>query len=165
MAAPKITATDRFIEPGTTQVYWVATIAAKAAPTRTELDAGQDLTDEIAGMDGWSVSSDTVDAPDLGTKFTSQVGGMTTAGNPTLTFYRSSDSTDIREILTRGLNGFIVIFWEGDDEGAGPNKMDVFPVQVTARPKQTSMTDPAQIEIDFAVTSEPVEDVDVPVAA
>lgn len=162
MPATPLSATSRFIEPGVTQYYWVPTIlAATKIPTRIELNAGTDLTGEIAedGVEGFQVTSETVDAPDLGTRFTSKVSGRITAEDSSLTFYRSDDSDDVRTLLPRDTEGFVVKFPEGD---VATQTMDVFPVKVTAQPKPPGGSDPAKIMIQFAVTSEPVENEAVP---
>ena len=159
MVATPITATTRYYPPGTRRVYYCAAIASKSAPTRSELDAGSDLTGEIASMTGFSTTSATVDVPDLGSRFTSQIPGAITAASSALEFYMSEDSQDVRELLPRDATGFIVIFWEGDTSG---KKMDVFPVRVTTGAKDVTTTDPGKISIEFAITSEPAENVNVP---
>lgn len=163
MAATPLTPTSRYIPPGYRQYYYVPTIADKAAPLRTELDAGTDLTAEIAEVKGFSVTSDTVDAPDMGSRFTSQVPGMTVADKSSISCYTSSDSDDVRTLLPRDTKGFIVVFPEGDSESASPaKKMDVFPVTVSAAAIQPDMDKPGTIEIQFTVTSEPEQNLDVP---
>jgi hypothetical protein len=160
-APTALTGSTRYYPPGTREVWFVPTMADYTAPSKAECTAGTDLTGEIAAMAGWSVASNTVDVPDLKTRFTSQIGGSITAGSPTITFYQSSDSVDVRSILPRDTTGFIVIVWDGN---VADNTMDVFPVTVISAPKQPDMTNAAQIEIDFAVSSEPAEDVTIPVA-
>lgn len=156
-----ITPATRYYPPGTRQVWYVPAISNKAAPTSAECTAGTNLTGDIQGMDGWSVSSDTVDTPDLGSRFTSQIGGAITAPSSSLTMYQDEGSGDVRELLPRGTVGFICIAWDGVASG---NKMDVFPVNVTGTPKQSGMTDPGMIMVQFAISSEPVEDVLIPTA-
>ena len=167
MAATTLGATTRFIEPGTTQYYWVPTITATThIPTRAELDAGTDLTAEINSVDGFTVTSNSVDAPDFGKRFTPKVDGLITADDSSMTFYRSSDSDDVRSVLTRDLKGYIVMFPEGDDgsDSSITGTMDIFPVSVSAASKQHSNSDPAMIQIQFTITDEPVVDQDVPAA-
>lgn len=163
MTATALSSATRYFPVGTRQYYWVASISDKTAPTRTELDAGTDLTGEIASVAGFTTTSNPVDVPDLASRFTGQVPGMITADASSLTLYLSSDSDDIRSILTRDTAGFIVQFPEGDDDGAsGTLTMDVFPVKVSSASKDTTTTDPGQITISFTITSEPAENVDVP---
>jgi hypothetical protein len=154
-----LSSSTRYTPPGQRKVWWVPTISNKNTPTLAEMSAGTDVTGEVASMDGWSVSSDTQDAPDLGSKFVSQVSGAITAPSSSLNCYMSSTSTDIRSLLARGSAGFIVLPWDG---AGSANKCDVFPVQVTAMPKQSSTTDVAQIQVQFAITSVPVENIAIP---
>jgi hypothetical protein len=159
MAATPLASSTRYYVTGTRQVYWVPSIASKAAPTRSELDAGTDLTGEINAMAGFDPTSATVDTPDLASRFTSQIPGAITVSASTITLYTSEDSQDARQIMPRDTAGFIVVFWEGD---VAANLMDVFPVRVTAAPKDVTTTDAGMITINFAVTSEPAENVTIP---
>lgn len=159
MVATPITATQRFIEPGTLRCYFVATIAVKTAPTRIELDAGSDLTAEVETVNGFSTTSNAVDAPDFGSRFTSQVSGKITAAASSLQIYRSTTSADVRSLLPRDTAGFIVLFPEGDTPG---KKMDVFPVKVSTASKDHSDSNAATHTIEFVITSVPAENVTIP---
>src|SRR5690554_4879036 len=99
MAATPLNPTTRYIPPGVRQYYFVPTIADKNAPTRTELDAGTDLTGEIAEVSGFQATSESVDTPDLLSRFTSRVPGRITADDSSITFYASQDSDDVRTLL------------------------------------------------------------------
>lgn len=163
MTATAIGTTSRYIPDGTRQYYWVTSISSKSAPTRAELDAGHDLTGEIAEVTGFTVSTDMVDAPDLGTRFTSQISGRIKAADSSITLYLSDDSDDARSLLTRDATGFVVQFPEGDDDGAsGTLTMDVFPATIASVSKSTKMGDPGTMEVSFTITSEPAVDVTVP---
>lgn len=164
MAATALNPTNRYIPPGVRQYYWVPTIASKAAPTRIELDAGTDLTNEIAAVDGFTTSSDSVDAPDLGTRFTSKVPGRITADDSSMNIYIDLDGgDDVRTLLPRDEEGFVVQFPEGDDETAGTTKtLNVFPVKVASNSIQTGMEDPGQTQVSFTITSEPVNNIAIP---
>ncbi|MFF0597924.1 phage tail tube protein [Streptomyces antibioticus] len=161
MAATPISASSRYIPPGTRQYYFVPSIATKAAPSRAELNAGTDLTGEIADVSGFQTTSESQETPDLGTRFTSKIPGRITADDSSITMYASEDSQDVRQLLPRDTTGFIVQFPEGDEAG---KTMDVFPVKVASAPKMTDIEDPAKIEVQFTITSEPAEDVTVPAA-
>src|SRR5207344_1629620 len=144
MAGTPLAATVRFIEPGTAQYYWVPAIANTSSPSAAEINAGTILTGQIAEVAGFSVSSDTVDAPDFASRFVSKVAGKINAEDSSLTFYRSNTSADVRTLLTRDLTRFVVVFPEG---AVNPKKMDVFPVTVTTAAKQHTDSDPAKIQI------------------
>jgi hypothetical protein len=165
MVATPLSATNRYIQPGVSQFYWVTTIAVKTAPTRTELDAGKDLTNEVAAISGFSVSSDQVAAPDFGKRFTPSVPGMITAADSSINIYLDKDSDDVRSVISQDDEGFVVVFQEGDDEGANNHTMDVWPATVASAAKQESDSDPSQIQYMFTITSEPAIDVDVPASA
>lgn len=159
MVATPISASTRYIPPGTRAYYWVPSIANKAAPSRAELDAGTDLTGEIAEVSGFQTTSESTDTPDLGSRFTSKIPGRITADDSSITLYASEDSQDVRQLLPRDTAGFVVQFPEGDVSG---RTMDVFPVKVSSAPKETSIEDPGKVMVQFTVTSEPEENVTVP---
>lgn len=159
-----LTRTKRYIRPGIDKVYFIPTAANYKALTRTELDAGTDLTPELTpdGVAGFNTTSDLVDTPDWGSRFTSKVAGMITSDDSSLTLYASQDGEDARSLLPRDTTGFVVFLDGGDSAG---NPMAVFPVTVSSMSPQRSGTDPASIQVGFAITDEPSEDQVVPAAA
>lgn len=159
MSATPITVSDRYYRQGVSQVLWVPTIANPASPTRSEINAGVDLSGEVSAASGWEVTGNTEDTPALGSVFIGKVPSTTTAGDSSLTFYADSTSTDVRTLLQRGASGYIVWMWEGDVAG---QLMDVFPSRVTSAPKQSDVSSVAQIMVNFAVTREPAENVTIP---
>lgn len=149
MATP-ITATDRFINPEVTQVYFLATVAdIEAGPLRSELDAGDDLTDEIAAMTGWEITADRVAVPDLGSRFTGRISGRVNPGDAQIVFYADQQTTDIRDVLARGDTGYIFIADGGDVAG---QKARLFEVDVSAVTPTTDVagTEGARIMVDFS---------------
>ena len=160
MATP-LNASIRYYRRGTTKVLWVPTIANKAAPSRAELNAGTALEAETGAMAGWQTTSGTVPTPALGSRFTPVVGGEITAADSSLTFWASKDGDDVRTLLTREATGFIVWMDEGDVEA---QTMDVYPVTVTSQAKIRELDAAAQIMAQFAITSEPAENVEIPAA-
>lgn len=159
MAPTPLTATVRYVPYGKRKIYWVTTIATQASPTRVEIDAGKDLTAEIAEMSGFTVTSDTVDTPDLGSSFTSKQPARTTADDSSITFYATSNSADVRTVLPRGTAGFVLCLWEGD---VATQKMDVFPVSVASCSLDTSIDDPGRVVVQFTVTKVPSQSVAIP---
>ena len=162
MVATKIDPTKRYIRPGITKVYYLPAAADYTAVTRAEIDAGTDLTPELADVAGFSTTSDTVDAPDWGSRFTSKVAGMVSVDDSSLTLYASQDTQDVRTLLPRDTTGYIVWMDGGD---VADQLMDVFPVTVTSVGKLRTQSDPAQVQISFAITSEPSEDQTIPAAS
>lgn len=161
MAATPITQVTRFINPGTTKWYFVPTISSKAAPTRVELNAGTDITREMAGNEGWVIDSENVPTPDGDSVFTGTIPGRLTAADSSITFYADPTGADARALLPRSTNGFIVPMDGGDVAG---RKMDVFPVRVASVGKVRTVegSEAMTVLVKFAITSQPAEDVAVP---
>jgi hypothetical protein len=159
MSATNITPTTRFFAPNVTRVVFCTSVAVKTAPTRSEINAGTDLSNEVNATNGWSVGSNLIDAPDLGTLFTSKVAGRTESPDSSLTMYQSLNNVDARSLLPRTTTGFILIMWGGDVTG---RKMDVFPVTVSSVAKNLDDNKASDMQINFAITSQPAEDVTIP---
>ena len=159
MAATPITPSLRYIPPGTRHYYFVPSIAVKSAPTRSELNAGTDLTGEIEAVAGFTVESVQVDTPDLLNLFVAKIPGRTQSADSSITMYSSSNSVDARSLMPRGTTGFIVAFPEGDVTG---QKMDVFPIKVASAATDTASEDPGKRMYAFSITGAPVENVTIP---
>jgi hypothetical protein len=159
MPPSPLTATSRYVSEGVRKIYFMSTTANYLAPTRGELNAGIDLTNEIAEMSGFTVSSDTQDVPDMSGRFTAKIPGRITADDSSIRFYASQTSADVRTVLPRDTAGYIVTLWEGD---VSTQKMDVWPVKVTASSVQTVIDDPASILVGFTVTKVPAQNVTIP---
>lgn len=159
MPAPPLIPSTRYFPAGTRQVTWVPAMANYLAPTRAELNSGTDLTAQVSSINGFSVTANMVDTPDLGSKFVSQISGRLTAGASDITCYLSQNSIDARSLLTRGAAGNIVMFWEGDVPG---NKMSVFPVTVVSQAPDTATDNPGTMTFSFAPTRVPAENLTVP---
>lgn len=162
MATPVITASTRYIDPAVTKCYYVPTIAAaNLTPTRVELNAGTDLSPQVADWSGWTVTSNLVDTPDLGTTFTSKITGRTESADSSLTMYASKNGVDVRALLPRLTTGYIV-FMDGGDIAA--NKCAVYPVTVSSCSlvRTVSGTEAAKVMVQFAITAQPGENLTVP---
>ena len=160
MPPTPLTATVRYIPPGTRRIYWLTTIASyTTAVTRAEINAGTDLTNEIAEMSGFSVTSDSTDTPDLSTRFTAKIPGRITADDSSISFYASSTSADVRSVLPRDTAGYVIILPEGD---VPTQKCDIFPAKVASTAVDTALEDPEQINVQFTVTRIPALNITIP---
>jgi hypothetical protein len=157
--ATPITPAVRYFRPGTTKVVFAPAVVNKNSPTRAEINAGTDLSGDVAATEGWQPVSNVLDAPDLNSSFVSKVAGGQEVGDSTLTMYQSSNSVDVRSLLPRGTSGFILWFDEGDVSG---RKADCFPITVGSLVKLRDLGDVAQLQVSFAVTSVPGENWTVP---
>lgn len=162
MAATPITKSTRFYTVGTTKCLFLPSIAATdLTPTRSEINAGTDVTPEIAEFEGWSTTSEMIETPDMVSRFVSSIAGAITAEESSISFYASSDGDDARSIFERDTTGYVVWMDGGDVEG---NTMDVYPVLVASAPKVRSMDSATLIRVDFSITSEPAENREIPAA-
>lgn len=159
MPAAPLTPTNRYFPPGKRKVYWLTTCANYNAPTRSELNAGVDLSAEIAAMAGFSLTDNPVDTPDMGSRFTSQVPGRLTSAGSSVTIYCDQNGNDARAVLTSNTAGFVVCLWEGDTTGFF---MDVFPAKVDSQAMDTTVDDPGQCVFSFTITRLPAIRVAVP---
>lgn len=149
MSATEIQATNRYFLPETTKVISVPAVNALATgPTRTELDAGTDLSNEIAAIAGWMISSENQTAPDLGRRFAQQINGRLTAAESSITFWADKTGNDVRELLALDQETFIV-FLDGGDVPASP--MDVYKVKVSSVGKVREIEGIGRIEVKFTI--------------
>lgn len=154
----------RFNRKGITKIKFVPSIASTALlPTRTEISAGNDLTDGIHSIDGWNLENQPIDTPDMGTTFVPKIDGDDTAADSSLGFYEDNTLDDIETDLAKGTTGFMCIFSKGDvPAGKG---LDVFPVKVASNSKAYSTdNEAAKINVQFVITDRPVFNQTVPAA-
>lgn len=159
MAPSPLNPTTRYYPPGVRRVYWMPTTANYNAPTRSEINAGVDLTNEVESMTGWSLTAASVQTPDLGHRFISEIPGALSSSSNDIVLYQSQNSNDARTVLTLLLNGYIIVLWEGDVSG---QRMDVFPVRVMAAAPDSTTTDPAKCTFSFSVTGQPAIGATIP---
>jgi hypothetical protein len=159
MPAPAITPAVRYARFGVTRVVYAPAIVNILVPTRAEINAGTDLSGDVESINGFNVTSNFLDAPDLLSVFTAKVAGRTTADDSSITMYQSSNSTDVRSLLSRGTTGFILWFDEGDTPG---RKYDVYPITVGSVPKDRDLEAVARLVVNVAITRTPTENITVP---
>jgi hypothetical protein len=161
MAATAITPVTRYWAVGTTKWLWVATIANyTVAVTRAEINAGTDLSGEIADLSGWTVTSNQIDTPDVNSRFRSKIPGPIEAEDSSLTIYADPSGSDVRSLLPRDATGYILRMDGGDIAG---RKMSVFPVKVASQNKLMGTDEEAaRIEVSFTITRQPAEDLTIP---
>lgn len=160
MAATPIIASGRYYARGLTKIYYVLTIVTITAPSRAELNAGTDLSPEVAEVNGWEITSEEIETPDLATSFTSKIPGSLSVSDSSINLYADDNGADARGILPRGTLGNIVMLYGGD---VAASKMDVFPIKVRSVGKPISLgDDPSTVNIQFSITRTPAENVAVP---
>lgn len=161
MVAPALSPSTRYVHPETTRVYWLSSIANPTLwANRAELNAGKDLTAEVAELSGWNVRALLRVTQVADDNFVPRRPDVLDVDDSSIVFYGDRLGVDIRSLLHRGDEGNIVFLYGGDVAG---NRMDVFPVEVAALPRTVTVDgSPAQIAVQFAVTAEPLQDASVP---
>lgn len=162
MPPTALPAATRFFQPGVVSILWLPAIAAaNYTPTTLEIDAGTDLTGEIDDIAGWSYSTTFIETKDAKNRVRPKLAGPVSLDDSSITFNGSEDGadSDIRSVLTRGTNGFILFA----DAGLGTGKdAEVFPVEVGSVVKVRSLTDANfKVRVDFGVTNVP-QDITLP---
>ena len=161
MAPSPINPSVRYKARGKSKIYWVPTVANVAAPTRPEIDAGIDLSPQIMEVDGWVVESGSIETPDLATDFTGNITGSRSADDSSITMYSDLNGDDVRAVLEREDNGYILILHGGDVPGNAT--MDNFPSRVGSLGKSITLDDDASsIQVNFNITAEPQENLVIP---
>src|SRR5438045_52873 len=151
MVATPIASPGLYVPVSIRKINWYPAVANITAVTRSEINAGTDLSPAIPddGVKGFTGKAEFADAPNF-------LGGLTpkvpknqlTADDSTLDFYMSTTSSDVRTLLTRGLSGFIGMMWEGD---TAAKKQTVFQVTVASQSPAPDGGNPARITIGFGI--------------
>lgn len=146
--------TTRYFHAGLTRVWWLAGDSV-AAPTAADLDAGWEVTGEVADVLGWSVQASLADRPEAERRFVPQSPGSVSVPQSVLTFYADRAAVDARLLLPLLAVGRVV-FADAGELAA----VDSFPVQVSAVGKARSVAEePARFDVTFAVLDAPLLDV------
>lgn len=161
MPATPLPSYTRYFPPGTRQYYWVTSIANPAAPTRAELNAGTDLTGQIAAVNGFTPLANLVDVTPIGSQF---INWLTTTVDPgsggnEIILFAAANGNDARLVMPPGTTGFLVILPEGDVTG---QYCEVWPAKVNVMYIDPAMETPGQIHFEYTITSGPSQNVTIP---
>ncbi|MCX5206745.1 hypothetical protein OG897_35740 [Streptomyces sp. NBC_00237] len=152
----------KYSRRGVTRVLWLKTVVNEGhVPTRPELTAGTDLTNAIAAIDGWSLSNQAIETPDLGSTFESKIPGTDQADDSSLGFYEDKVSDEIEQLLKKDDTGWIVFLRKGDVPAS--KSMDIFPVRIGSRsPNYSTDNEAAKFTVNFSITEKPTQDAEIP---
>lgn len=161
MALSTLPASTRFITPGVTRVFYATALSTGSSTmipsVGTDLTASTttEVTAELAEWSGWSVSSSTVEVPDLVSDFVPTIPGRSKAEDSSLTFYADKAGTDARGVFTRDAVGWVIF---ADNGITSTKKVDVFAVRVVSVMTQRGPVDggsPSKIQVSFALYKAP----------
>ena len=160
MAATPIGVSSRYIPEGTWHFNYLPAIATLSSPTRAEINAGTDLSPQVASYGTWAVQGAAVPTPDLASTFVPSIPGLLSADGTTLSMYADVGSADVRTLLPRNTVGFMLVLPSGDVPG---RKMNAFAIKVLqSAPSSSIGGNPATIELVFVPTTAPVENIVIP---
>lgn len=122
---------DRGAVDGKTKVYWVTTIANKAAPTTAELDAGTALDGIMTpdGMVGFQADTNEVDNSSFNSTFNSKQPGRANYSGTMLRFKKQTATDTVFDLLDRDTTGYVVVRRgsTASTAWAGSDKVEVYP--------------------------------------
>ncbi|MFE2034275.1 hypothetical protein ACFXBB_13665 [Streptomyces scopuliridis] len=153
---------QRFMRRGVTKFLFLTTIqASTGVPGRPDLTAGTDVSEAVADVEGFALENTPLDTPDMASEFTGNIPGEDKADNSSLTFYEDKKDETLEALLSKGVEGWVVILRKGDVPES--KSMDVFPVRVGSRsPSYTTAAEPAKFKVSFNITSKPIQDIAIP---
>lgn len=149
MAATPIDLVSRFIRTETSKFVLCDRIASTSgAATRAEIDAGVDITDDLATVEGFQESTNFLDTPDFGSLTTTSIVGRSPSISGTFTMYGDATGGDIREQVTR-LDEKTLIVMDNGDTPTDP--MDVFNIVVGAVAPTYDGDNPMMVAVSASV--------------
>ena len=145
------------------RIFFLPSVASTAAPTVAEFTAGEDITDAIVSMSGFTFSGSKVEVPNLGSRFTPSVTGRLTAEDSSIEFYKGDDPTDLEEVvralLPRGADGYIVRVFPVDGAPApiaAATDVEVYPVEVMSNSVAAPTPgEAAKFTVQFSIPRQP----------
>lgn len=159
MPATPLNVGEKFSALDGLEVVFVPVIAAfPAAPTRTEINAGTDLTTEISSWEGFEIDPQTIETPSLA-RFVGNIPGRINITAGTLNLYADRGADDVRDVLPDGTTGYILWMDSGDTP---TDAMDVWPVRVNRLSKVRSMEAATMLRVAFTHNTLPVENLVIP---
>lgn len=151
----------RFYRKGKTKFFALPAVAnPSTGPTRVEITAGTPLTD-IAAVSGFSLTGSTVPTPDLDSRFVTSVAGDDTVENPSITFWDDDDETEIRDVLAKDTELFIVYMPYGD---VPTKRCEVWQVTSLGVNDQIDLSAAGQFMVGFSVNEVPEQNAVIPAA-
>jgi hypothetical protein len=160
MAAPATQ--QRFIRRGVSRIYYLKTVATPASgPLRAEITAGYEVTTILAGIAGFLLNSAFVPTPDMGSRFDSVIPGAKTVDDSSMRLYDDLATEWIETTFPVDDNGFVYFQRKGNTPTKATS--DLFPVRVASvAPNWTTDMAPADVTINFAITSLPYLNLTIP---
>lgn len=154
----------KYMRRGISKFFFLEEIAAGTMiPTRVELTAGEEFSEYIAAMDGWTVSNNEIETPNMADTYDSTIPGSDKAESSSFTFYEDEVLATLETTFAKGTTGYVVILRKGDVPTNA--SMDVFPIRVASQsPQYTADNEAAKFQVTCSITSRPLQGAPVPAA-
>jgi hypothetical protein len=148
------------IVDGTVKVAFVPTIAAIAAPTTVEINAGDDIDTFITadGLVGYEPETAEVDTTALSSTFDTKRPGRASFSGTMLRIKKQTGTDTTYTTLVRGVEGYIVIrrYVDASTAWAAADKVSVYPIQCgETRELAPEANTTARYEVPTMITADP----------
>lgn len=153
----------RFMQKGITRFFLVPTIADPLNISAAAVAAGEELTDEIAEINGFTFANSPIAVPDMGQAFVANIPGEDTADTSNIMFYENDDAGDNPHLdaQDKGTVAWMVIFPYGTASAtpAAADVVDAWPVQVASKARGYSAGNEAsKVNVVYTIRDEPTFD-------
>ncbi|MFG3340530.1 hypothetical protein [Glycomyces sp. NPDC048151] len=148
------------IVDGTVKVAYVPTIAALAAPTTTEINAGDDIDGFMTadGLVGFEPETAEVDTTALSSTFDTKRPGRASFSGTMLRIKKQTGTDTTYTTLVRGVEGYIVVrrYTAASAAWTAADKVAVYPIQCgERRDLAPEANTTARYEVPTMITSSP----------
>lgn len=146
----------RFSPRSVSKWYWVDTDPIGATVSRTELDAGTDVTEAIASVSGFSETANFTETPDLGSHRSGKILDGISLDDGSITFYAARDGVDAGSFFAMGDLGHLYHLPYGDADGL---PMEHFAVEVGSVSRGTETTGAKNVTVSYGLNEKTDETV------
>ncbi len=125
------------------------------------MNAGTDLTGQVAAISGFTLPRDVIDVTPLGSQFTVLVNSTIDVVSQIneIILFATSASNDARFLIPTGTVGFVVFLFEGDITS---QFCEVWPANVNTFYFEQDMETPGEIHFQFTIMALPSQNVPIP---
>jgi len=153
-----------YFVPNQKESWWfLPSISNTSAPTVAELAAGDDITDDIRTISGFTSRANFVTLPRMAQGANPTVTGKEALENSSIQFWEKSSyaANVVKALLAKGVSGYVVRSRYSKAPAAAA-RVDVFTVDIGGNNRVNTAEDAgAEFVVDFANTDSPVIDATV----
>ena len=149
---PLLSTGTSYVAQGVRRIYIASAIANTASPTRAEMTASTDVSQNVTAMSAWLPNQNFANRSVIGSATVGQIAGTANFPAQSMSFEAGQNSVDIRSLLVwtqPPSTTYVLILTEGDVAG---QKMNVFKCLVGVVGSQNVLGDTeAQVDVAFGV--------------